>query len=116
MPMSETEKLLPVGQPRLVVSSEFANHRDAAAWVIRMGRALRRSNGPLAPHISRRDNNANWDDGWRLIACGKRIAEKYGDETKEDRLKARLQAALSRHNASRVGPPDSGSSNQSKTH
>lgn len=94
----KTEESLARCLPRLVVPSAFASHRDAAAWVIRMGRALRRSNGPLSPHISRRDNAANWEEGWRLIACGRRIAEKYGEETKEDRLKARLQAALSRHN------------------
>ena len=78
--------------------SSFRNHRHAAAWMIRMGRALDQSNVPISPHISRRDNNDNFEIARKLIACGKRIAEKYGDESKESKLRARLRAALARQN------------------
>lgn len=64
-----------------------------------MGRALDQSNVPISPHISRRDNNDNFEIARKLIACGKRIAEKYGDESKESKLRARLRAALARQNA-----------------
>jgi hypothetical protein len=66
--------------------------------MIRMGRALDQSNVPISPHISRRDNNDNFEIARKLIACGKRIAEVYGDETKESKLRARLRAALARPN------------------
>ena len=79
--------------------SSFRNHRHAAAWMIRMGRALDQSNVSISPHISRRDNNDNFEIARKLIACGKRIAEKYGDESKESKLRARLRAALARQNA-----------------
>jgi hypothetical protein len=62
--------------------------------MIRLGRALRRSNGIIAPHISRQDNNRNFDDAWRLIDIGKRIATKYGTHTREDRLRERLRQLL----------------------
>lgn len=60
--------------------------------MLRMGRALQHSNVPISPHISRRDNNDNFEIAYRLIKCGKQIAEKY--ETREMRLRARLRAAL----------------------
>ena len=84
--------------------SSFRNHRHAAAWMIRMGRALDQSNVPISPHISRRDNNDNFEIARKLIACGKRIAEKYGDESKESKLRARLRAALARQNAELCRP------------
>ena len=72
----------------------FTSHRHAAAWMLRLGRALRRSNGIIAPHISREDNNRNFDDAWRLISSGKRIATQYGEYSREDRLRERLRQFL----------------------
>lgn len=72
----------------------FTSHRHAAAWMIRLGRALLRSNGNIAEYISREDNNRNFDDGYRLIAIGQRIASKYGTYTREDRLRERLRQLL----------------------
>jgi len=72
----------------------FTSHRHAAAWMIRLGRALLRSNGIIAPHISREDNNRNFNDGYRLITIGKRIATQYGNYTREDRLCERLRQLL----------------------
>jgi len=46
--------------------------------MIRMGRALLASNVPVSPFISRADNNENFNAGWRLIECGKRMANGYG--------------------------------------
>jgi hypothetical protein len=87
--------------PRLALPAcprSFQNHRHAAAWMIRMGRALDQSNVPISPHISRRDNNDNFVLARKLIECGKRIAEKYGDASKESKLRDRLHAALAKQN------------------
>lgn len=73
---------------------KFTNHRQAAAWMIRLGRALQRSNVPISPYISREDNNSNFETARELIAIGKRIGEKYGEETREMKLRAKLQAIL----------------------
>jgi len=45
--------------------------------MIRMGRAIMRSNVPIAPFISRRDNDKNFEIAWQLIECGKRIKDNY---------------------------------------
>lgn len=56
----------------------FRDRRHGAAWMIRMGRALLRSNVPISEFISRSDNNANFEAAFRLIDCGRRIADGYG--------------------------------------
>jgi hypothetical protein len=61
---------------------EFINNRDAAAWMIKQGRKLLESNVPISPFISRRDNNATFEMGFKLIKIGRRIAADY-DERKE---------------------------------
>lgn len=62
--------------------TEFANRRDAAAWMIKQGRALLRSNVPISQFISRSDNNATFEMSFRLVDIGRKIALGYqfGDE------------------------------------
>lgn len=57
--------------------NKFTNNRQAAAWMIRMGRKLLQSNVPISPYISRSDNNHNFDAGHELIYIGQRIAMGY---------------------------------------
>lgn len=59
----------------------FKNQRDAAAWMIRQGRALLDGQVASSPFISRRDNNAAFEMGWKLISIGRRVAMgyKFGD-------------------------------------
>lgn len=109
MKTRKTKSAPKVGSSAIVLPacpSSFRNHRHAAAWMIRIGRALDQSNVPISPHISRRDNNDNVEIARKLIACGKRIAEKYGDESKESKLRARLRAALARQNAQAQRPDE----------
>lgn len=73
----------------------FKNQRDAAAWMIRQGRALLDGQVASSPFISRRDNNAAFEMGWQLIAIGRRIAMGYevGDAPPTEAIyRAHLQA------------------------
>ena len=60
---------------------EFKNDRDAAAWMICQGRALLASNLSISEHISRNDNNATFEMGFKLIEIGRRIAIGYEMDT-----------------------------------
>ena len=57
--------------------------------MIRMGRALDRSNVPVSPFISRQDNNRNFEMARHLIETGRRMADEYGfAENRKDPKKA----------------------------
>lgn len=71
--------------------NQFKNKRDAAAFIIRAGRAISQSNVPISPFISREDNNKNFEIGRHLIACGKRIANEYGNAESIDELRAKIR-------------------------
>lgn len=71
--------------------SRFKNHRDAAAFMLRMGRALKQSNVPISPFISRLDNNKNFNISYQLIECGKRIADQYGRVESIASLRAKIR-------------------------
>lgn len=58
-------------------TANFKNNRDAAAFMIRLGRTLLRSNLPISKFISRSDNNWCFDAGYKLIDIGRRIALGY---------------------------------------
>lgn len=73
--------------------SRFDNNRDAAAWMIRQGRALLQSNVPISQFISRRDNNDASTMGYQLINIGRRIAMGYEMEEFTDAIyKAHVRA------------------------
>lgn len=59
----------------------FKSSKSAGNWMIKLGKALRDSNVPISPYISRADNNMNFEIGYRLIECGKRIKKKYEDDS-----------------------------------
>ena len=59
--------------------------------MIRAGRAISSSNVPIAPFISRHDNNKNFEIGRHLIECGKRIADQYGQFVSIDELRAKIR-------------------------
>ena len=75
------------------VMPDFSSQRQAAAWLIRTGRMIVRSNVPIAPYISRRDNNKNFEIGFHLIECGRRVAIGYQFENFTDEMyRAHLRA------------------------
>lgn len=55
----------------------FENNRQAAAYLIRMGRSLLAADIPLSEFVSRSDNNRRFSDGWNLIETGRRVAIGY---------------------------------------
>lgn len=74
---------------------KFKNNRDAAAFLIRMGRRLHQSNTPISEFISRSDNNRNFEYGYTLINMGRRVAMGYqfGDQpVTEEIYKAHIRA------------------------
>lgn len=67
------------------MTTNWQGQRRAAAWYIREGRRLKQrlhwANEEFQDHISRRDNNDQWEMGGRLIEIGRRIAMGYELET-----------------------------------
>jgi hypothetical protein len=93
-----------------IVIPEFGDEREAAAWMIRMGRALVESNVPISNFISRTDNNRAFNLGFELQAIGRRIATSYefGEMPITDAMyKAHIQATRQLKLARRgqAGPP-----------
>lgn len=74
---------------------DFKNNRDAAAWMIKQGRKLLASNVPICKFISRIDNNATFEMGFRLIQIGRDIAMGYQNYTREI-YKAHVRATRKR--------------------
>jgi hypothetical protein len=61
----------------VTVPLEWAGRRKAAAWYIRRGRELLRNRDRFDNEISRRDNNAVFSMGFKLISIGRSIAMGY---------------------------------------
>ena len=75
------------------VMPSFSSQRQAAAWLIRTGRMILRSNVPISEFISRKDNNKNFEIGFHLIECGRRVAMGYElEQFTEATYKAHLRA------------------------
>lgn len=58
---------------------KFKNKKSAAKFMIKLGKKLQKSNVPISAFISRKDNNSNWELGYKLIAVGERIKDGYKD-------------------------------------